>query len=1064
MSVPDGRSNPGAGTQQESAELYSALFKHNQLVMLLIEPADGRIVDANRAAIAFYGWSREELVGKAIDEIHTLPADQVAAELERVRVAEQNFFRFRHRLANGEERDVEVFSGPVRVKGRRLLYSIVHDVTVRPELAQRLLRAESLQRIAGGLARVGGWAVDVATQTVYLSDELCRMLAVAPGTSLTVAECIDYYAPQYRGQIRNAFDECVAHAVPYDSELEILRPDGVRLWVRTIGEAIQDSSGRVVGVHGVFQDITDQRRAQDRMRQLWLAVEQSPESIVVTDLAPSIIYVNDAACRISGYSRAELLGRNPRSLGSGKTPEATYATMWARLGSGRPWSGIFHNRRKDGREYTERASITPVRQSDGEITHYLAIKEDITAKRQTERELARYRDHLEELVEERTRQLADARQEAEAASRAKSTFLARMSHEIRTPMNGILGSIEILEQQQLSRDQAELLGTIRDSGQVLLHIIEDILDFSRIEAGRMQLDVAEFAPAELVESLCDQMVPLALEKEVDLYCYVAPELPCRVMGDDVRVRQILANLVGNAIKFSAGPPERRGRVNVRVTQAGAGELCIEVEDNGIGISPEAQARLFQPFSQLEESTTRRFGGSGLGLVICKRLTDLMRGDIGLESVPGKGSMFWVRLPVSAVPGGPAVPLPDLAGIRVALADSAALPAAYFRRYLAEAGATVSGADGDGAAADVVVAVADETVADETGAGTGAGTGAEAATAPAAGRVWLQRNARRAPQQRATGEVMLTLAATRRRSLLEAVAVAAGRRVAPRDEAESASGAVAAEVPDIDTAAARGELILVAEDDAINRMVIVRQLQLLGRAAEVAEDGAQALTIWRRGRTALLLTDLHMPEMDGYELTREIRHEEGDAGRPRAERTPVVALTANALHGEAERVAELGFDDYVTKPATLERLRAVLERWLPGEGTAGEEPVAANLAEEPVLDVSVLEKLIGARGEMVEEFLDAFLQSASGLASDIDRACVTRDMRQLAAVTHKLKSSARSVGALALGALCARFEQESRAGRVAFDAGPGQAIRAGLETVRSAVEQRRGGKARPRARR
>jgi CheY-like chemotaxis protein/HPt (histidine-containing phosphotransfer) domain-containing protein len=560
------------------------------------------------------------------------------------------------------------------------------------------------------------------------------------------------------------------------------------------------------------------------------------------------------------------------------------------------------------------------------------------------------------------------------------------------------------------------------------------------------------------------MVPLALQRGVDLFCYVAPELPHRVMGDDVRLRQILANLVGNAVKFSGGRPGRRGRVEVRVTPAGGGELRIEVADNGIGISPEAQARLFQPFSQSEESTTRRFGGSGLGLIICQRLAELMRGDIGMQSTPGEGSMFWVRLPLTAAPGPATAPLPDLGGVRVHLQEDELLPADCFARYLAEAGAVVtrsSGAQVPADGVDVLVAAA----AREGPAAVPAGSG----------QVLLYRDVRRAPSQLGARVVKLSAAATRRRALLQAVAAAAGRAPAALPETDSAPHPARLAAPDIATAAARGELILVAEDDAINRKVILRQLQLLGRAAEVAADGAAALSTWRRGRTALVLTDLHMPEMDGYALARAIRSEEreereqrekraegeeGDAAGTARPKTPIVALTANALRGESERVAELGFDDYITKPATLDRLRAVLDRWLPGQGGAGENGAddTALQAEETVLDVGVLEKLIGAQGELVDEFLDAFLDSATGLASDIDRACLTRDPGRLAAVAHKLKSSARSVGALALGELCARIERQARSGKVDFAAEPNLQVRARLEGVREAAAQRRGRKA------
>jgi len=1046
----------------ETDELYSSLFRNNHLVMLLVDPETGRIVDANPAAAKFYGWSRDELLGFQIHDINALPPDEVTAEMSRASREKRNYFLFRHRLADGSLRDVEVYSGPIAVRGRHLLYSIVHDITERRETERRLQRTQNLLRIASSAGRVGGWEVDVSADRVFWSDEVCRIHGLPVGTTVSVADGISFYAPEYRPRIREVFEACARDGVPYDEELQILRADGRRLWVRTIGEPMRDDDGKIYGVHGAFQEIEEQRTAQEQLRQLWLAVEQSPESILITDHTPAILYVNDAACRISGYSRKELLGSNPSILASGKTPRATYAAMWQSLRMGQPWSGIFHNRRKDGREYVESVSIGPVRQPDGKITHYLAVKEDITDKRETERELKRYRHHLEELVEERTRQLAEAHRQAESANEAKSSFLARMSHEIRTPMNGVLGTLDILQSEPLTDNQAELVATVRESGRALMRIIDDILDFSRIEAGRLQLERAEFSLTDAVEGLCGSLVPLALEREVDLHCFVSPTLPSSVVGDEVRLRQILANLVGNAIKFSGSRADRKGRVTVRAEAVGQSpELAIEVEDNGIGISEEAQKRLFQPFSQAEESTTRRFGGSGLGLVIAKRLTDLMDGSIGVESRPGEGSLFRVRLPLEpAVEDAPA--FPDLSGLRVRVLDDDGIPCESIERYLTDAGVDVEvvqpkpgEAAGGDESADVVILPVSRSER---------GRRSKAHWLPgSSGRLLLSRSVHRSPNPLGPHTAGLSALALRRRALLEAVAAAAGRMVLRPESGPASSRLAPAELPDIETAAARGELILVAEDDAINRKVIARQLQLLGRAAELACDGQEALEIWRKGRSALVLTDLHMPVMDGYALTEAIRREEATKGEE-VRRTPVIALTANALRGEAERGEAIGLDDYVTKPVQLERLREVIDSHLPQAPSPGDRPAepasreVAGDASARALDTDVLRSLIGDDEDLIDEFLREFLKAAEGLVRDLERACVVGDSRQVATVAHKLKSSSRSVGAIALGDCCASLEHEARSEEIDFRSAPGSTIRERLDAVRDAIERRQRGDA------
>ncbi|MCF8160322.1 MAG: GAF domain-containing protein [Polaromonas sp.] len=392
------------------------------------------------------------------------------------------------------------------------------------------------------------------------------------------------------------------------------------------------------------------RTATERqLQKLSQAVAQSPESIVITNLNAEIEYVNEAFERTTGYLAHEVLGQNPKILHSGKTPKRTYNDMWAAMSQGNMWKGEFYNRRKDGSEYIEFAIITPLRQQDGRISHYVAVKEDITEKKHIGIELDGYRHHLEELVAQRTLELTTARLEAETANQAKSTFLANMSHEIRTPMNAIMGLNHLLRNELASPAQMDKLNKIDSACRHLLGIINDVLDISKIEAGKITLEQRQFQISEVVGNVQTLIEPDALAKGLTLNVS-GDALPLWVQADATRLRQALLNLASNAIKFTP-----RGSVSIGVSQAshegGHARLLFEVTDTGIGMADDTVQRLFKNFEQGDASTTRQYGGTGLGLAITRSLAQLMGGDAGVSSVPGQGSTFWftARVPLSHGP-------------------------------------------------------------------------------------------------------------------------------------------------------------------------------------------------------------------------------------------------------------------------------------------------------------------------------------------------------------------------------------------------------------------------------
>jgi signal transduction histidine kinase/CheY-like chemotaxis protein/HPt (histidine-containing phosphotransfer) domain-containing protein len=614
-------------------------------------------------------------------------------------------------------------------------------------------------------------------------------------------------------------------------------------------------------------------------------------------------------------------------------------------------------------------------------------------------------------VEAAITHLRVVRAEAEAANTAKGAFLAAMSHEIRTPMNGVMGMAELLEHSRLDDEQSQTVRTIRESASSLLRIIDDILDFSKIEAGRLDLEEAPLLLTPLVEGVCDALNSVASARGVQLSVVLEPGVPERVVGDAVRLRQILNNLVGNAIKFSGGRPGITGQVTLRVRLAGieANEtnsgtsnstgLVFSVTDNGIGIDEATLAKLFTPFTQAEVSTTRRFGGTGLGLAICRRLAQLMGGSVGVQSRLGQGATFTVQLPLPATAEQP-TPLPhDLQGLHCVLVAGADLPLGDLQAWLSGAQAVVHRADNLAAASALARGLVDADAGADRARGLRPGPvvlvrqadeqdsqhddqqdsqqvrqpdsdPAADASDPLDLRHLLVGRGRQGPA-RVLSPTEATLELLRQGAFLRAVAMVAGRAspevLAATPDLLLGERAVA---PSIEQARQQGQLILVAEDDAINRAVILRQLALLGLAAEVAEDGAQALRMWhqgqaqataeamaagraggvggasgaaRPGRYALLLSDLHMPELDGYGLALAIREAEHHrAPNAAIARIPILALTANALKGEALRAREAGMDDYLTKPVPLKLLQAALKQWLPSTAQAAHTNTVGNI--------------------------------------------------------------------------------------------------------------------------
>jgi PAS domain S-box-containing protein len=393
-----------------------------------------------------------------------------------------------------------------------------------------------------------------------------------------------------------------------------------------------------------FRDtIQARQQAEQELRKLSLVVEQDPNGVVVTDLDARIEYVNDAFVAMTGYERDWILGRNPRLLRSGKTPQSTYQSMWDSLLRGENWQGEFINRRRDGSELIEHAIIMPLRQPTGEISHYVAIKRDVTKRKRMEADLERYQSHLEQLVSERTRDLNRAKVSAEIANRSKSEFLANITHELLTPMNAIIGLSGLAKASAQEPKQQKQLAQVETSARQLLDIINNLLDLSQLESNQLQAEQQELSLQQLVEQVQAEVQAEVEQRGLSISTELG-ELPQQVWGDPRRLQQVLRNLTRNAVKFTE-QGEIRLAVHPVAQDAQQIRVRFSVTDTGIGISPAQLQRLFQPFEQADNSTTRHYGGSGVGLAISKRIIDLLQGELGVDSREGVGSTFWFEVPL-----------------------------------------------------------------------------------------------------------------------------------------------------------------------------------------------------------------------------------------------------------------------------------------------------------------------------------------------------------------------------------------------------------------------------------
>ena len=665
----------------------------------------------------------------------------------------------------------------------------------------------------------------------------------------------------------------------------------------------------VYSLRSLNRAVSEQR---DEILVLKNGVEQSSLGVMLTDTSGKIEYTNPAYSGMYGYRPAEVIGKTPRILKSGETPAALYESLWKTLLAGRSWSGELRNKTKSGAMVWIRANISAIRSSEGKLTHFMALHKDVTLEKQL----------MAEVVQ--------AKLEAEQANQAKSDFLASMSHEIRTPLNAIVGMSELIDEAGLNKEQTQYLSIMRNASDTLLTLINDILDISKIEAGKIDIERAPFNLVDLVSQVSEMMSVRAFKKEVEISCKIEADVPVFVEGDATRLRQVLTNLMGNAVKFV-----EKGWVSLNVKKqkvdGDSVQLLFSVRDTGIGIPGDKLNSVFEKFTQADSSTTRKYGGTGLGLPISKMLTELMGGRIWLESEPGAGTVFYFTIDLFTHKDKQAVYLPkadikELKGRRFLVVDDNLVNRIIIREIAQSWGAFCEGAaDGETGLAKVLEAqgkgspfhgvFVDFNMPGMDGYEFCRRLVAAGAINPKPALALVTSDTVRFKRAdfRALGVNTHMMKPVKKQTVLDgALEMLAAGKAAPAGAPQAAAGVKKEDLPELSA--------LVVDDSEDNRILMSSFLKGSKVKLDLAADGFAALEKFKAGAYDIVFMDIQMPEMDGFEVTGKLR--ELEAAENRAP-TRVVALTAMAMREDIDKAFKAGCDDYLTKPIRKNTLYSYL---------------------------------------------------------------------------------------------------------------------------------------------
>lgn len=999
---------------------YKSIFE-NAAIGIYRSTPEGRFLDVNTALARMFGYdSAQELREAVADIAMQLYVDSTCREEFKRTLAERGTVRRFEAEAyrkDGSKFWVSLSGRSVRDKEGHVLYfeGAAEDITEQKRGQEALATERNILRTL--IDNLPDFIFIKDSESRFVVDNVAhlKLLGALSQEELVGKTDLDIFPREMARQYYDDEQALIKSGKPLiNREESTIYPDGRVQRLLTSKVPLLDAEGKPIGLVGISRDITERKAAEqtiERQKQFLEAIIQhSPVAIVVLDPANRVQRCNPAFERLFGYSESEVVGCDLDTLVTDETtrPDAVEFTRQAMISS---THGTRERRRKDGRTVEVEIFGVPII-LEGARIGTVGIYHDIT-------------------------DLVQAQREAEAANQAKSAFLAMMSHEIRTPLNGVIGMTSLLLDTELSAEQQEYAETIRSSGDALLTIINDILDFSKIEANSLTVEKHIFDLRDCIESALDLIAPKAGEKGLDLSYCIDNEVPGSVLGDVTRLRQILNNLLANAVKFTekgevtltvgAEPPATGAETTqtaVLTTQNAV--LHFSVRDTGIGIPADRMHRLFRPFSQVDASTARKYGGTGLGLAISKRLSELMGGAMWVESEEGQGSTFHFTLQAESAPRQARVYLrasqPQLRGRRILIVDDNATNRRILSQQVrawqmvpSDTGSPYQALDWVRRGDPFDVAILDMRMPELDGVSL-------------AKEIRLSRAASALP-------LVLLTSLGRRESGAASTMFAANlsKPIKPSHLYNALigifhAGAMEGEQerpdhPHFDShLAERFPLrILLAEDHLINQRLALQMLKKMGYRADLAANGLEVLQALERRPYDVILMDVQMPEMDGLAATRRICELWPSGKRPR-----IIAMTASVMQGDREACLAAGMDDYVGKPIQIKELETALV--VAGQRASGVAP-----GSEPV-DWMVVDGLGRLQEEgqpdFVDEMVDLFLKATPPLVAKIREAICSEDVEGLRQAAHALKGNSKSLGARHVSDLCAQLEQIGSAGSVA----------------------------------